>query len=503
MRKPNILLITSDQQHFNTLGKFNSEISTPNLDKLSNEGMTFEKAYCPNPTCTPSRSSIITGKYPSQHGAWTLGTKLPEDEMTLGDILSNDGYVSSLIGKAHFQPLKSTDEFESLESYPIIHDEEFWKNFNESFYGFNHVELTRNHTNESHVGQHYQLWLQEKVGDNWKQYFLPPTGTMDPKIKYNWDIPEELHYNTWIAERANEQLTNFSKENQPFFLWASFFDPHPEYLAPKPWDTMYENSDLTIPNIVKGEHKNNPPFFEETQKMDADFSEYRETGFAIHGMSRTHLLPDEEVKKNQEVYYGMISMMDKYIGKILEKLNELNLEGETIVIFTSDHGHLFGQHGLNRKGPFMYEDLIKVPLIIKYPPMIERGELNTNIVSLVDLAPTILSLCGIPIPRTMTGIDLKPTLENKNMAVRTHVIVENHHEPTAINQRTYVDERYKITIYYNHEYGEIYDLLEDPNEVNNLWNEKQYHDLKIKLLLKYAWAELGKEPMWMPRIAGA
>ncbi|MBO0438424.1 sulfatase family protein [Vagococcus fluvialis] len=503
MGKPNVLLISSDQQHFNTLGRFNDQISTPNLDKLSNEGMTFDRAYCPNPTCTPSRASMITGKFPSQHGAWTLGTKLPEKEETVGGILNDNGYITSLIGKAHFQPLNSTEEYQSLESYPIIHDTEFWENYNQDFYGFNHIELTRNHTNESHVGQHYQLWLQEKVGDDWKQYFLPPTGTMDPKTKYKWDIPEGLHYNTWIAERTAQQLEEYTERKKPFFLWASFFDPHPEYLVPEPWDTMYEDKNLTVPKIVEGEHENNPPFFLEAQKEDADFSAYRETGYAIHGMSRTHILPYDEIKRNQEVYYGMISMMDKYIGQILTKIEDLDIEEETIVIFTSDHGHLFGQHGLNRKGPFLYEDLVKVPLIIKYPPKVKGQEINGNIASLVDLAPTILSLCGIQVPREMTGVDLTPTLEDRTVSVRNHTIIENHHEPTLINQRTYVDNRYKITVYYNQEYGELYDLEQDPNEVNNLWNDKEFQELKLQLLLKYVWAELGKEAMWMPRIAGA
>lgn len=162
MKKPNILLITSDQQHWNTIGAFNKEVHTPNLDRLVKEGTTFNRAYCPNPTCTPSRASIITGQYPSQHGAWTLGTKLLEDRHTVGEDFKQAGYKTSLVGKAHFQPLRSTEDYPSLESYPIMQDLDFWRNFNGPFYGFEHVELTRNHTNEAHVGQHYALWMEEK-----------------------------------------------------------------------------------------------------------------------------------------------------------------------------------------------------------------------------------------------------------------------------------------------------------------------------------------------------
>ena len=126
MPKLNVLLITSDQQHWNTLGQNNPEIQTPALDKLAAQGTTFTRAYCPNPTCTPTRSSMITGKYPSQHGAYSLGTKLPETEPTVGERFQDAGYRTSLVGKAHFQPLQSTEEYPSLEAYPKLQDLDFW-----------------------------------------------------------------------------------------------------------------------------------------------------------------------------------------------------------------------------------------------------------------------------------------------------------------------------------------------------------------------------------------
>ncbi len=205
MKRPNILLITSDQQHWDTIGAYNSEISTPNLDRLVKEGTTFSRAYCPNPTCTPSRASIITGTYPSQHGAWSIGTKLSEDKLTVGEILGEAGYRTALIGKAHFQPLASTEAYPSLEAYPTLQDLDFWKRFDETFYGFDDVALARNHTNEAHVGQHYAIWLEEQGCHNWRDYFVPPTGSMDRTKKYKWDLPEKYHYNKWIAEQTNEK----------------------------------------------------------------------------------------------------------------------------------------------------------------------------------------------------------------------------------------------------------------------------------------------------------
>lgn len=506
--RPNILLITSDQQHWDTIGAFQPEISTPNLDRLAQQGTTFGRAYCPNPTCTPSRSSIITGMYPSQHGAWTLGTKLLEDRHTVGEDFSKAGYQTSLIGKAHFQPLKSTEEYDSKEAYPVLQDLDYWSQFRESFYGFDHVELARNHTNEAHVGQHYALWMEEQGCHNWRDYFLPPTGTMDPSVTYKWPIPEKYHYNTWIAERSNARLEEHKQSGEPFFLWSSFFDPHPEYLVPEPWDTMYDPDQLTIPALVPGEHDKNPPHFGMTQEENPDFSHLMETGYGIHGYRSHHFyeygdkarLSEYDKKKLVAVYYGMISMMDKYIGKILDKLDELGLADNTLVVFTTDHGHFFGQHGLQAKGGFHYEDLIKLPFIVRYPGQVPAGTHSEAIQSLVDLAPTFLSFCDLPIPPVMSGVDQKDVWLGRKEMARDHAICEFRHEPTTIHQKTYVDARYKITVYYNQTYGEIFDLQEDPDELRNLWDEPAYEKLKSELLLKYVWAELGKEPMPMPRI---
>ncbi|MBT7806738.1 sulfatase-like hydrolase/transferase, partial [Candidatus Poribacteria bacterium] len=174
--RPNVLLITSDQQHWNTLGRSNPEIHTPNLDRLAEQGTTFTRAYVPNPTCTPTRASIITGQYPSQHGAYSLGTKLMEDVHTVGEDFSDAGYRTALVGKAHFQPLREVDGYTSLESYPIMQDLDFWRDFHGPFYGFEHVELARNHADEAHVGQHYAIWMEENGCHNWRDYFRPPTG---------------------------------------------------------------------------------------------------------------------------------------------------------------------------------------------------------------------------------------------------------------------------------------------------------------------------------------
>ena len=500
-RRPNVLLITSDQQHWNTLGVTNPQVKTPNLDRLAAGGTRFDRAYCPNPTCSPTRSSIITGRYPSQHGCYSLGTKLPETERTVGEEFAKAGYKTALVGKAHFQPLRSTDEYTSLESYPILQDLDFWRGFHGPFYGFDHVELARNHGDEAHVGQHYAIWMEEKGFTDWRKCFRKPTGTSDPQYG-RWNIPEEFHYNAWIAERTNALLEQYQREGSNFFLWASFFDPHPPYIAPAPWDEMYDPDSIDVPEGRPGEHDKNPPHFKLTQERSPDFSAWKEDGFGLHGL-HSHVREPERRRRDAAIYYGMVSLLDKYVGVILDRLEALGLSDDTVVVFTTDHGHLYGQHGLIAKGPFHYEDLIRVPFIVRWPGRVPAGKVSSALQSLVDLAPTFLSLCGLPVPRTMTGVDQSRVWLGESPAARDHVVVENHHTPTTMHAKTYVDHRYKLTVYFNREYGELFDLESDPGEFDNLWGEPGAKELKAELMQKLLFAEMAKEPLWMPRIAGA
>jgi uncharacterized sulfatase len=266
---------------------------------------------------------------------------------------------------------------------------------------------------------------------------------------------------------------------------------------------MYDPAALTVPAGREGEHDRNPPHFRLTQQPQPDFSAWREPGgHAMHGC-HSHLHDRAALAKDIAVYYGMISMMDHRIGLILDKLDELGLAEETVVVFTSDHGHFYGHHGLTAKGPFLYEDMIRVPFIVSRPGHFRQGTTSPALQSLVDLAPTFLTLAGADVPRTMTGADQATVWRGDASHARDHVIVENRHQPTTIHQRTYVDRRHKITAYYNRACGELFDLEEDPGEFRNLWDDPAARELKGDLLLKLIHAELGKEPIWMPRVCGA
>ena len=517
--KPNILLITSDQQHFRTLGVTNPKIQTPHLDRLCREGTRFNRAYCNSPVCSPSRATMITGQYPSWHGCWTIGVKLPEDVPTVGETFQANGYATTLIGKAHFQPLASDPEGgqTSLEAQPTLRDLDFWREFTGPWYGFEHIELARNHADESHVGQHYALWMEEKGLLNWRDYFQPwPPPKADPNApekpywlvgrQHTWDLPEEFHYTTWTAERSVAAIDRAQDDDKPFFLWASFHDPHPPYLVPHPWATMYDpdNMESEMGTLLPGEMERLAPHFALTQQEKPDFSPWRETKFANHGMG-SHLVDPAEMRQNIAVYYGMISFMDQQIGRILQHLDDLQIADDTLIVFTTDHGHFLGQHGLNAKGPFHYEDLLRLPFIVRWPGgNVGQGVESDSLQSLIDLPSTFLSACGIPIPGQMQGVDQLPVWTGEAASARENVIVEFRHQPTKVHLRTYIEGRWKITLYRDQpEIGELFDLENDPDERINRWNDAEYATIKAELYGRWLNAEIAREPTRYPRIANA
>jgi len=504
---PNILLITSDQQHYSTLGKVNSRIRTPALDRLCDEGTRFDRAYCPNPTCTPTRASIITGMYPSQHGAWSLGTKLFEDVPTLGAMLAEAGYFTSLIGKAHFQPLASRPGMESIECQPILRDLDFWRKFHGPWYGFEHVETARMHGDESHAGQHYAIWMEEKGLKNWQDYFFPwpPQKTGRPNYYQRggsaWSLPEELHYSCWTAERSIAQIERAAAENRPFFLWSSFHDPHPPYIVPEPWASMYDPEAMEPGRLIDEEHEGNPIHFRKTQEKDDDWWKEARRGEAIHG-GHCHLHTEQELRKSMAIYYGMTSLMDREIGRILDALDRLGLTDNTIVVFTTDHGHFLGQHGLIAKAIHHYEDLLRIPFLVRWPGKVPANAVSEAIQNLVDLAPTFLTATGKEVPGVMTGVSQLDTWCGGEPA-RTWSVTENHHGTRHFHFRSYVNRRYKITVYRDGQDGELFDLVDDPGEVRNLWHDPATAEIKCRLLHEFMQATLQSEPMRMPRIAGA
>ncbi len=503
-RPPNILLITSDQQHWSALGSVNPDIRTPCLDGLAAGGTRFDRAYCPNPTCTPSRASILTGMMPSQHGAWSLGTKLREDIPTLPGLLGGAGFFTALVGKAHLQPLASRPGHESIECQPTLGDLGFWRGFHGPWYGFEHVETARMHAAESHVGGHYAVWMEERGLKNWRDFFEPwppdPAKAAELYRTRMWALPEEFHYSRWTSERTVAAMEMAGE--RPFFIWSSFHDPHPPYLVPEPWASMYDPAAMKPGTMHPGEHDANAPHFRHAALVDdPDFWPRATRGEPIHGgWFQAH--DDERLRRDMACYYGMTSFMDHEIGRILAALEASGRADNTLVIFTSDHGHFLGHHGLTAKAIHMYEDLVRVPLIVRWPGRVAAGGASESLQSLVDIAPTVLAACGQSIPGMMTGRNEVPDWTS-DRRVRDDVVIENHHGAERFHMRTYVTATHKITVYRDGEDGELFDLVADPGERRNLWNDPGSRDLKMRLMHRFLQATLRDEPVPMPRIAPA
>jgi uncharacterized sulfatase len=383
------------------------------------------------------------------------------------------------------------------------------------------------HGHESHAGQHYALWLEEKGLQNWVDYFQKWPRTPDDKYRGSeytrgmqvWDLPEPLHHSHWIGERTVANIERSVQEGKPFFLWASFFDPHPPYVVPEPWASMYDPADMGGGNELgrgfePGEFDDMPPQFAKTQEEYPDYSMYREEGGqGLHGF-HSHLHSEEQLRRSIACYYGMMSLIDHEVGCILDALDRLGIAEDTLVVFTTDHGHFLGQHGLIAKGAFHYEDMLRIPMIVRCPDRIcptgTVGGVRSNALQCqVDLAPTFLTAAGIEVPGLMQGLnqldvwcgdESGPT---RNVGARDHVLIENRHNPTTVHLRTLVTERFKITVYRNADDGELFDLEQDPYEVHNCWDDPAYAKVKCRLLLRFVQAEIEREPTRMPRIAGA
>jgi uncharacterized sulfatase len=345
--------------------------------------------------------------------------------------------------------------------------------------------------------------MEENGLKNWQDYFRRwPDDPNEPEREWKWDLPEKFHYTTWTGERTIAQINEAVSKDKPFFIWSSFHDPHPPYLVPEPWASMYNPDDMVPGTLANGEMELLPPHFLKTQEKNPDFSMYEETGYYVHGF-HSHLIDDKTLKKRVATYYGMISFVDFQIGKIMEALDKTGQRENTIVLFTTDHGYFLGQHGLIEKGAFHFEDMVKIPMIASYPGKVPTGVTNKALQSQVDFVPTFLSMADVKIPGKMQGVDQSKVWYGGLTEARKNVIVENRHEPTTVHLRTYIDERYKITVYRDKDYGELFDLEKDPMEKNNLWNNPNASNLKCVLLQKFLNAELEREFTPMPRIANA
>jgi arylsulfatase A-like enzyme len=498
----NILFFITDQQRADHLGcAGNPILKTPNLDRLASESVRFTNAYVANPICMPNRASIFTGMYPNMHGLRTAGMNLPEDTPTFTQTLLNRGYYTKAIGKIHLQfasPAFKKDSW-SAESANHWFSRE-WRpkmkeNFPKPYYGLKDVELIVGH-GEICSG-HYFDWLEERAphyideikAKGWSHVFKP---------YYNTNMPEELYPTSFITERAIKFLEDYSQGNygnHPFFLFCSYPDPHHPVTPPGRYQKMYKPEDIKLPANFDDIHnlKNhkflgtllNHPFF--------------------RGMI-LRITTEDEVRNFTASTYGDISMIDDSVGKILAALDKLSLANNTMVIYTSDHGDLMGDHGLILKGPCPFNGILNVPLIWKVPGITKSG-ISDSLVSSIDISKTILSLLNIKQrnqPPDIQGVDITPILKDPKQKVRNFCLVEHDEEVENFKIKTrlrhFITEDYKLTVYDNIKgYGDLFDRKNDPLEVKNLWETNS--ELRHELLEKLFWENLIAQSRYPKRLS--
>jgi len=511
-RRPNILLITTDEQHCKTLGIYgNHVINTPNLDALGRSGVVFDRAYCANPLCSPSRSSILTGQYPSNHGCWTVGVKLPQTAPSVARILADNGYNTAALGKMHFQPGDPSSGKTSEEAGNYGRNEHDFDTWGGPYYGFQKAQLSIGHTiNTLAHGLHYGKWL-EKHGVDIKKYWNDAQPGVRKETKWEdtlWELPLEYHNSVWTADITIDYLREQASSDAPFFAWTSFQDPHDPYRVPNPYHDRYKPEDVLPLVKRKGEINDKPPhykqFFNGTDPswlfdMEGDF---RSVPGGYEFASAAKDFPEYRHKIWNACVYGMVNLIDDQIGRILETLEDLEMADDTIVVFTSDHGDYMGNHHFWFKG-LHYEDVIRIPLLVRWPEMSNTSERMSSLVSLIDLAPTFMEAAGIGIPAEMDGKSMMPLLKAEVDRIREFCVVENRCTRTTLYAQTIVEEDCKATFYEGEEYGELFDLKNDPDEFTNLWEDAGYQSRRFQMLLKLLGERMRCEREIPPRIGYA
>ena len=496
-QRPNLLWITTDQQRYDSMGCSGNPVAkTPTMDRLAEEGIRLDRCYVTNGLCMPSRASMMTGRYARSHGVWAVGVTLPEGERTVATEFRESGYATALIGKSHLgshhfpYSADGPQEIESLHrnnGAPANVVDDFWKRWSGPYYGFEHVELVLQHANRAVGGGHYDAWLRQNHPEalnllNPEEALQPPTGAMQ---SWKAAMPAELHYSSWIADRTISFVEQ-QKDNGPFFIWMSLPDPHHPFAPPAPYCDMYQSAEVPAPLPNKGELDAMPPHHKLYYEGGVRDTPYLPGGPAGAFAADTPLkdMPEEHLREIIAHTYGLNTLNDDAIGRVLRYLDENGLAENTIILFSSDHGELLGDHGLLFKGPFYYESIIRVPCIIRWPRGLPSGEVYSGIVSSVDFMPTLLSAAGIKCPPGVQGLDLLATLSGNEGPVRREALIEHREHADGMQIKTLVTQRYKISYYPGHEFGELFDLQEDPQEYHNRWHSPEHAGVKHELLMQ-------------------
>lgn len=468
-RLPNILFITSDQQRWDHVGLTGLPgLATPALDRIGREGVCFTRAYCPAPVCTPTRLSWLTGVYPSLHGSHTLGvTAHPFPSPTIPERLKEAGYRTALIGKSHFTE-RRLEEAHLLEHIGTYRDDPSFP-FDGPYVGFDAVQLASGHTANTVPEMHYKRFL-EREGVDYRPWFPRLLqGNYDQEYAGPWNLPEPYHTSAWIGRESERWLGHTLDEHpeDPFFCWMSFEDPHEPMYCPEPWYSRVDRDALTpFPSDRPGEFADKPPFYAEAAAGDWSRSNDIETTPCVFPRRRL----DRDAVSALQATVGMIGLIDHRVGRVLDLLKTRGQLANTLIVFTSDHGEMHGHHGFWGKGFTAYEDCQRVPLLICGPGVAPRAACTDALVNTIDLPRLFLETAGLWPRQGIQGADLGAFLRDQRETVRPGTLIESH-LTKKLYQKTFVTASHKLVVYQEESWGELYDLVNDPQQYHNLWEQ--------------------------------
>ncbi len=451
-RPKNVLFIWTDQQRPDTIGAYRGSSGvpgpdTPNVDRLAAGGALFEQAYCTQPVCSPSRASVLTGLYPHAHGVPQNNIPLAAEIPTLAELLRPHGYATGYVGKWHLgnelgRPELGTHGFDSWVS---TEDQYTRDRAAEGFSDYYHFLVSRGYE------------PPDTAADGAKVFSRPTAAK----------LPEEVGKPAFQAGACVDFLER--NRDRPFLLMVNFLEPHPPYIGP--FDDRYDPERVPLPESWYRAMEPSVPARYRQRRREYEVR-----------LPQVDTNDERGWKALKARYWGSCTLVDKYVGKILDRLEVLGLADDTVVVYSTDHGDMMGEHRLIQKS-VPYEGATHVPLIVRAPGVeAAQGRRLATPVSQVHLVPTLLDLLGQPVPGHVQGTSLVPLLaEGDRAPEEAEVVIEWNGRPRQVSGSGDVSEakpsevvdvrtirrgRWKLNAHLTGEV-ELYDLRADPGELHN------------------------------------
>ncbi len=417
--KPNVLLIITDQQRFDTISAAgNPQIKTPNLDRLTREGTRFSSAYTPAPVCVPARCAMHYGQYPLTNGCFENNYDMPTDRPSVADAMTRAGYRTHAIGKRHFTPNPQDPRgFQTLEKQEEIVDDLSQDDY------LQYLEA-------NDCG-----YAIEPHGVRGEAYYVPQLSPLPPKH----------HPTQWVGDRTVDWLNDAGKGDEPFFLYSSIIHPHPPFSPPTPWHKLYRAPDMPLPKMTQ-----NP----ESLYLHTNYRQNRYKGRD----AGTDLRLQQLIKS---YYWASISFIDHQVGRMLDTLEANGQLENTLIIFGSDHGEFLGDYGCYGKRSFL-DSAARVPLICRLPGRFEAGAVCETPVSLIDIMPTALSVAETSVDN-LDGQDLAQVATESS----EREIVFGHYQGAEAGIYMAVSKEWKYIWSAADNKELLFDRIADPLELRN------------------------------------